>query len=175
MHDLDETLPLEWVPGSGGLLAIVPYDALPTVVELDLAASACAVGPLHMTLLRSVTMAPLVSVLGPDWEELCATLPPVPWPELVGLMRLAVREPHPTKDAPGEKRPRRTWFLAAGNQEQLRGALSDLMDALDEASRSRGGPSVSRAEAARFFHVSLYNDREGDPMRSIGDIGPLDR
>jgi hypothetical protein len=176
--DLYEKLPLEWSPGQGGLLALVPLDALPTVVELDLAPSACAVRPLHMTLLRGVAMAPLVSALGPDWEAVRATLPPIPWPQLMGLMRLAVREPHPTKDPPGEKRPRRTWFLEAGNQGELRDALSSLVVALDGACVARGGPSVapalSRAATSRFFHVSLYNDREGDPMRSIGDIGPLD-
>ncbi len=167
-------LALEWTPGDGGLVAAVPCEALPTLTEVAPAAEAEAVQRLHMTLLRSDSMAPLVDVIASDWERLRATLPPIPWPQFESALRVAVRGPKPPKDPPSERRPRRTWFLAARDQQALRSVLLQVVEALDTASRARGGPGFRHPEPARFFHVSLYNNRGGDPMRSIGDIGSHD-
>ncbi len=170
-----DTMELAWTPGAGGLLGLVPVSALPTVIEEDLPLAARPVRPLHVTLLRSASMAPLVECLGPDWDAIRETLPPVPLPRLSGRLRKAQRPPHPDKDPPGETRPRRTWFLAAREPAALQAALGAVVRALDAASRARGGPPFPHPEPDRFFHVSLFNDRGGDPTRSIGDIGPRDR
>lgn len=166
---------LEWTPGAGGLLALVPLAALPTIRHAELAPTAAPVQPLHVTLLASASMAPLVDVLGVDWATVRESLPPVPLPPLDGHLRCARRPPHPTKDPPGETRPRHTWFLTVSEPGPLRTAVAAVVRALDAASRARGGPPFPHPEPERFFHVSVFNDREGDPRRSIGDIGPADR
>ena len=96
-------------------------------------------------------------------------------PVLTVLKQSADRPPHATKDPPDEQRPRTTWFLAAANQRALRDGLGTIAAALHMASLTRGGPPLlPHPEAARFFHLSMRNNRGGDPRRSIGDIHARD-
>jgi hypothetical protein len=168
------TLQLSWTPGRGGLVAELPPGLVPTVMAEGLGAGARVVQPLHVTLLRTASMAPLVPVLGPAWPELRGALPAFPAPHLLSQLHRAERPPHPEKDPPGATAPRTTWFLVPADPAPLRAALADIVAALDAASRARGGPTFPHPEPERFFHVSLFNDRGGDARRSIGDIGPGD-
>lgn len=169
-----QTLPLDWTPGEGGLVAGVPPHLVPTILAEGLPPEARAVQPLHITLLRTASMAPLVPVLGPVWAALRATLPPVPAPQLGARVHCARRPPHPTRDPPGSVLARHTWFVVPTDPAPLRAALQGIVRALAAASRGRGGPDFGHPEPGRFFHVSLFNDRGGDARRSIGDIGPGD-
>lgn len=169
-----QTLPLDWTPGDGGLLALVSPYLLPTIKAVGLPAGARAVRPLHLTLLRSASMAPLVPVLGPVWGEVRATLPPLPAPRFSARLHIACRGPHPTKDPKGSLRERHTWFVTPVDAHALREAVGGIVCALDAASRARGGPVFPHPEPGRFFHLSVFNDRGGDARRSIGDIASSD-
>jgi hypothetical protein len=165
-----QTLPLDWTPGNGGLLALVSPDLVSTITAQELPVHARAVQTLHLTLLRSASMLPLVPVLGPVWGQVRASLPPVPAPRFTPRVHVAIRPPHPTRDPADMTRARHTWFVVPVDQEPLRAALSEIVCALDLASRARGGPAFRHPEPRRLFHVSLFNDRGGDGRRSIGDI-----
>lgn len=169
-----QTLSLSWTPGRGGLVAELPAGLVPTVLAEGLGRGARPVRPLHLTLLRTASMAPLVPVLGPEWGALQADLPPFPAPRLLPTLHVATRPPHPVKDPPGSTAPRTTWFIVPADPAPLHRALSALVAALDGLSRARGGPAFPHPEPDRMFHVSLFNDRGGDGRRSIGDIGPAD-
>jgi hypothetical protein len=165
-----QTLPLDWTPGDGGLLALVSPQLVPTIMAEGLPTDARAVQPLHLTLLRSVSMLPLVSVLGPVWGQVRASLAAIPAPRLAARVHMASRPPHPTRDPAGTTQDRHTWFVLPVDPEPLRAAVSEIVRALDAASRARGGPAFPHPEPGRLFHVSLFNDRGGDARRSIGDI-----
>ena len=167
-------LPLEWTPGEGGLLALVAPEMVPALVMRSVVPGACPVRPLHLTLLRSASMGPLVPVLGPHWPRIQCGLPRVPAPILLPRLERATRPPHPRRDPPGESRSRTTWFVQPADPDRLRAAVAAIVSALDEHSRAHGGPAFPHPEPARFFHVSVFNDRGGDPRRSIGDIGASD-
>ena len=168
------TLTLSWRPGIGGLVAAVSDALLPMPLREAPAPDARRVRPLHVTLLRSASMAPLVPVLGREATALCARLPPVPAGVLLPALHRASRPPHPVKDPAGTTVRRMTWFFVPADPEPLRRALADIVGALDGASRARGGTPFPHPEPRRFFHVSVYNNRGGDAWRSIGDIGPED-
>ncbi len=120
----------------------------------------------HVTLLRGVSMAPLLGTLGPQAAEVLAALPPLPDPRLGTRLHLATRPPHPTKDPPGTTHPLRTWFRTVENQAAFHDALEQVVLVLAQLA-ARPFPHPERH---RFFHLSCFNNRGGDGMRSIGDI-----
>lgn len=169
------TLHWHWVPGAGGLLALVPDSLLGSRLRGDVALSmppsAVAVQPLHLTCLASRSMASLVDVLDPQ-----TVLPTLPQIERLGFeptVFVAERGPHPDKDPPQVTAPRRTGFLVAdaASQAHCHAVLRAVVTALDQASRAQGGPPFLHPEPQRFFHLSVWNNRGGAPRRSIGDIG----
>lgn len=166
---------LRWTPGKGGLLAVIEPAWVPATPPPD-DPHAVPIPPahLHVTLLRSASMAPLVDVFGPHWTEIEPSLPRPPRPRFSSGLQCATRAPHPTKDPPDETRSRSTWFLVVDDQAAWHEALRRIVTKLDEASRRRAQLTFRHPEPDRLFHVSLFNDRDGDPARSIGDIGPAD-
>ena len=175
------TLRWHWTPGSGGLLALVPDSVLESWRlgaagrAIQLPPDAAAIKVLHLTCLSSRSMECLVGVLDP-----LVVLPQLPAIERLAFepfVYVAERGPHPEKDLPLVTEPRRTGFLAVDPVVQahchavLRAAVSEL----DRASRSCGGPPFPHPEPERFFHLSVWNNRNGAPRRSIGDIRAADR
>lgn len=166
---------LSWKPGNGGLLALIDPAWVPGVPPPeDRGAMAISPAHLHVTLFRRASMAPLVDVLGPAWDAIEPTLPRPPRPCFEPILHRATRGPHPTKDPPGETRSRNTWFLVLSDQQAWHACVRRIVTRLDAESRRRAGLTFRHPEPARLFHLSLFNDREGDPARSIGDIGPSD-
>lgn len=163
---------LHWTPGGGGLLARVPSTALPSLDDRELPAEAIALADedLHITLLRSAAMQPLIAWFGDDPRSLLDTLPDVPFPVVEPGLHVATRPPHPVKDAPDEQRPRITWFHRLADQPAWTRALDAIVVAIDRALRSRGGPGFEHPEPTRLFHVSRLNNRGGASARSIGSI-----
>ena len=160
-----------WVPGAGGLLALVPPHRLAVGDRgVVLPTGATPVQPLHLTCLRSASMAPLVGLLDPG--ELVDALPPMPMPELHPTVWVAHRPPHPTKDAVDCTLPRRTGFLAAtpSGQRRCQVVLEEVVHHIDRACRRAGAGPFPHPEPQRFFHISVWNNRGGDSHRSIGDI-----
>jgi|GEM_PF-4228260 len=162
-----------WTPGAGGLLALVP----PHVLEgrgVVVPEGAAAVRPLHLTCLASRSMAPLVGTLDP--AEVLPRLPRMPLPDFVAGVETAHRPPHPVKDPPGTRTSRETGFLAATPDSQLtcHAVLREVVRILALSSQACGGPDFPHPEPDRFFHLSVWNNRGGDAMRSIGDICAAD-
>jgi hypothetical protein len=129
---------------------------------------------LHVTLFRSAEMAPLVGLLGEEWPALAAALPA--WAP-VGLepgLWEVVRPPHPTRDPPWEGRPVRSWVQRLADPARHLGLRAALVAQLDEAARARGGPGFAPEGGGRALHVTRFNNRGGDPRRSVGDVGAAD-
>ena len=170
-----------WTPGAGGLLALVPASALDAAgrggvtLAIPVPPAAAPVRPLHLTVLASRSMAPLVGLLDP--AILLPQLPPIELPDFDPKVYVAKRGPHPDKDLPHESRPRHTGFLAVDDagQAHWHAVLQDVVRRLDHASRAAGGPPFAHPEPKRFFHLSVWNNRKGDARRSIGDIQASDR
>lgn len=163
-------LRLHWTPGRGGLLARVPPSCVPPLspaLRARLPPEARPIDDPHITLLRGASMAPLVGVLD---AGITARLPPPPLPRFSAVLHRATRGPHPTKDPPGSALPRTTWFRAVVEQDRCHAVLAEIV-AMLAAESARPFP---HPEPDRFFHLSCWNDRGGDGMRSIGDIGPGD-
>jgi len=157
-----------WTPGAGGLMAIVPARLVEEWLPQSIPAGCTPVRPLHLTCLRSGSMAPLVGVL-----DSVPVLPQLPVPVLHREVHIAQRSAHPLKDPAGSEM-RRTGFLAVANQAECHAVMRDVVSILDAASRSAGGPHFPHPEPERFFHLSVWNNRGGDAMRSIGDIRASD-
>jgi len=157
-----------WTPGAGGLLAMVPVDLVEDTLPQEVPVDGAPVRPLHLTCLRSVSMAPLLGVL-----DRLPALPAPPPPRFHPTVHVAVRPPHPVKD-PADAPFRRTGFLAVANQEEWAALVEHVVRQLDLASRAAGGPPFPHPERDRFFHLSVWNNRGGDAMRSIGDIQASD-
>lgn len=174
--DRNEGCPLYWNPGNGGLIARVEPNWLPPFdrSQLPVDATALPTDHLHVTLLRPESMRGLVDILGPDWGRIRPRLPQPPRPLLGNRLHRAERTPHERKDPPNETRPRITWFLKVENEQAWREALQDIVAEFDTTVRERGGIGFSHPEPDRFFHLSVLNNRGGDPKRSIGNIGRED-
>ena len=157
-----------WTPGAGGLLAVMEVAMVAEQLPQSMPSDCHPVRPLHLTCLRGQSMAPLVGRL----PELPA-LPGLPLPTFDPTVWVAHRPPHPVKDSPGAP-SRRTGFLAVRNQSDCRAVVAEVVRRLDAASRALGGPAFPHPEPERFFHLSVWNNRGGDPMRSIGDIQAAD-
>lgn len=119
-------------------------------------------------------MAPLVARLADDWATTVGRLPPIPRPAFGSSLHRAQRSPHPQKDPPDERRPRVTWFLPVEDQDGWRERLERVVTTLDEIHRERGGGPFVNPEPNRFFHLSLFNNRDGEANRSIGSIDASD-
>ena len=170
-----------WIPGAGGLLALVPVSVLDpwyrgdSALDIGGPPGAAPVRPLHLTALTGRSMAPLVGILDP--AVLLDQLPRFDLPTFEPSVYVATRGPHPEKDLPHVIRPRQTGFLAvdAAGQAHCQGVLQAVVRRLDRASQAVGGPPFSHPEPRRFFHLSIWNNRNGEARRSIGDIQAADR
>ena len=162
--------PLHWNPGAGGLVADLEPSALVWPEELGMPEGAHRVTPFHLTLVSGRSMAPLVDVLGAEWARIRVDLPRLPDAQFSQHLQRAERPPPPLKDGPHERRPRVTWFLVLTNAAAVREVVDHIVSILDDHYARRTGERFFRPEADRFFHLSVFNNRDGDPRRSIGDI-----
>jgi len=163
---------MNWKPGRGGLVVDI---ATPLIVEsMQTPANSQRVTSLHITSLATASMAPLVVPLGPHWGSIRPILPPMPTPIFEPTLQAAVRPPHPTKDPPDCPTDRCTHFLVVKNQAQLHRWLQSIVDALNRACQRVNAAPFAHPEPNRFFHMSVFNNRGGQPHRSIGDINEND-
>jgi len=163
--------PPHWRPGAGGLLLPVA-DEDPAVPALPLPAAAPgeAVAPiagLHLTLLSTAAMAPLVAALGPGTPPPALFWPRPPPPLQLGPLTLATAPPHPAKDPPGCATPRRTWHQPLLDQAAWAAWLGAALRAWAARWPALPWPAP---EAGRLYHLSRFNNRGGDPARSIGEV-----
>ena len=143
----------------------------PAVPALPLPAGATgeAVAPvagLHITLLSTAAMAPLVAALGSDTPPPALFWPGPPPPLALGPLTLATAPPHPHKDPPGSP-PRRTWHQPLRDQAAWAAWVQRAVRAWTARWPALPWPAP---EAARVYHLSRFNNRGGDPARSIGEV-----
>lgn len=163
----------QWTPGHGGLLAHVPLawaapflpDAPPPLTQW--------VRPLHITFLHRVSMQAVAPVPLP--AAFLGALPSLPTPVLGPPIWEATRPPHPIKDAGHTTEERRTGFLEVQNQDAFHAVLNDVVMHINKWRVAHGAAPIAHPEPDRFFHISVWNNRNGDSMRSIGDIAASDR
>lgn len=159
---------LVWPAGGGLILELgavlwPPPDAADAPLEPGLAPIPHA----HLTLLRRRSLAGIAAAIGADPAATLAALPPPPPVLLCGPRRRAEAPEEDPTLGPG---PRVSLFYACANQDALHDWLAAVVAVLDARSRAAGGPAFPHPEADRLFHVSAWNNRGGDPRRSVGGV-----
>ena len=149
------TSALSWMPG-GGIILEVQYARQDWLLPPD----AVVLPGFHVTLIGRKALLEHKDLMETSWTLLRSTLPQPCQPEL------DIRV-HQATD--GE---RRTWFLNIVNQEEFRSYVGELTRHFDEFSRQLNGRRFTNFETDRYFHVSVANNRGGDPLQSIGSIKP---
>lgn len=112
----------------------------------------------HVTLISIRTLKPVKKELRAFWPEILKNLPRAPVPQFDTRPRVARRDE-------GNKE---TWFLQVTNQDELRSYVQMIENAIRTKIPSYEG------NEDRFFHLSIANNRNGNPFESIGDINKSD-
>jgi hypothetical protein len=60
--------------------------------------------------------------------------------------------------------------LPVVNQDDFRAYVQQLTCILDGAFRRLRGSGIPNPDIGRYFHLSVANNRGGDPLKSIGSI-----
>lgn len=124
----------------------------------------------HVTLVKSSAVRPFVAPLREIWDDVVAALPSAPVPVFDEHVHLAERDG-------GRKK---TWFLAIKNQREFDAYVSvlcnEVISTFEREQIDVGDIDLFEFVTAheRFFHVTVANNRGGDPKKSIGDISEDD-
>jgi hypothetical protein len=111
----------------------------------------------HVTLIGIKTLKPQRKLLEKMWPEIAKNLPPSPVPQFDTKPCLAQRD-----------NGKKTWFLPVTNQDELRSYVENIENAIREKVPEYQGGEM------RYFHLSIANNRDGNPYESIGDIDQHD-
>jgi hypothetical protein len=114
----------------------------------------------HVTLIGRKVFLEQQDAMANAWESVRPTLPFPPLAELDSSVNEAVDE------------YRKTWFLHIVNQNDFRHYVEELTTILDDAFRRLSGHGFANPSTDRYFHMSVGNNRGGDPLESIGSIRP---
>ena len=164
---------LMWNPGQTGLCLHIPEEFPITISAAPDDEAAAIVKPRHITLFRQASLKPILEPLGRAWSDGIINIPPIPPLRLAPNLYLAQRGPHPEKDPENCRIERKTWFVAVADQTLWSLWLDMFVAEMNEAMSGLKEPWTN-PEPDRFFHVSIFNNRDGDPFRSIGDISTSD-
>jgi hypothetical protein len=144
---------LSWMPGGGVVSEI--HGLTP---DWKLPSEATLLHVFHVTLIGRKAFLENQNTMIGAWDSLRGTLPSPRPPELETQVRLATDG------------GRKTWYLHIGNQEEFRSYVDELTRLLDKAFRRLDGCNFTNPESDRYFHMSIANNRGGDPLKSIGSI-----
>lgn len=111
----------------------------------------------HVTLIGIKTLKPQRKLLEKMWPEIAKNLPQAPVPQFDTKPRVARRDSG-----------KETWFLQVTNQSELKSYVENIENAI------RVKVPEYQGNEARFFHLSIANNRGGNPFESIGDINESD-
>ena len=160
---------LMWTPGKTGLCIEIPEAFPVSISRAPTDEAAVVIEPRHITLLRRASLVPIIDELTKAWNEHMLVVPPIPPLRLDTDLCLATRPPHPEKDPPDCVSDRKTWFVAVLDQTLWSLWLDLFVEQINQALGLSDSPWPN-PETERFFHVSIFNNRHGDPFRSVGDI-----
>lgn len=110
----------------------------------------------HVTLISVRTLKPHRKDIEGFWPEIAKNVPRPPVPQFDPTPRKAVRD------------GKETWFLQVINQDELQSYVERIENVIRERV-----PDYEGMED-RFFHLSIANNRGGNPFESIGDINEDD-
>jgi hypothetical protein len=144
-----------WVPGGGVVIHVHP-----TRRDWRLSADATPLPSFHVTLIGRKVFLEQQDAMTKVWGSVRKRLSMPPYPELDTTVKLATDE------------DRKTWFLEIVNQDDFRDYAQQLTSILDDEFRLCMGIGLSNPETDRYFHMSVANNRGGDPLESIGSIRP---
>jgi hypothetical protein len=142
-----------WVPGGGVVLAVHPVRQ-----DWQLPADAIQLPSFHVTLIGRKPFREQQDMMAKIWEAVRTSLPLPPEPELETAVNQAIKD------------DRKTWFLPIINQDEFRSYVEKLTRILDDAFSRLIGHDLTHLETDRYFHVSIANNQNGDPFKSIGSI-----
>lgn len=131
--------------------------------DWQLPSEAVALPSFHITLIGRKVFLGQEDAMADAWESVRRLLPLPPGPELDKHVTLATDE------------ERKTWFLHIINQDNFRDYVEQMTSILNDAFRQRSGSGFVNPDTDRYFHLSVANNQGGDPMKSIGSIGPTAR
>lgn len=144
-----------WVPGGGVVLEVHPARQ-----DWQLPDDATQLPSFHVTLIGRKVFLEQQDAMAKVSGNVRKRLSIPPYPELDTTVKLATDE------------DRRTWFLEIANQDDFRDYAQQLTSILDDEFRRCLGIGLSNPETDRYFHMSVANNRGGDPLESIGSIRP---
>ena len=136
------------------------FDVHPVMRDWQLPSDATQLHSFHVTLIGRKVFLEQQNAMAKVWEAVRPTLPLPPQAKWDASVNQAVDE------------DRNTWFLHIVNQDEFRSYVQELTSILAHAFTQLIGRDFTNPEADRYFHMSVANNRGGDPLGSIGSIRP---
>jgi hypothetical protein len=155
------TTRLNWRP-DGGIVAFVPEDTLP---EYYLPPEATRIQlngkpAFHVTLIAKRVMEPYKEEMKTLWPAITDAAPEPP----VAQLSLEL------KKAFDEKKQKTSWYVDVINADSYSEYLRVLVDLIRSHFQTAGyGPFIN-PEMDRLFHLTVANDKGGNPMDSVSDL-----
>ena len=151
---------LNWRP-DGGIVASVPEDTLP---EYDLPPEATRIQldgkpAFHVTLIGRRVMEPYRDAMTTSWPAIAAAAKEPPVAQLSSEL----------KKACNKEKQKTSWFVKVINADVYSEYLRDLVTLIDDHLKTAGKGPFINPEMDRLFHMTVANDRGGDPMDSVSD------
>lgn len=154
------TRQLHWRP-DGGIVAIVPENTLPEYVLPSEATRIQLDGKpaFHVTLIARRVMQPYKDAMTTLWPAIADAAPEPPVARLSPELKKAFEE----------EKQKTSWYVNVINADAYREYLRRLVDLIDHKLQNAGYPRFINPELDRPFHLTVANDRGGDPMGSVSD------
>jgi hypothetical protein len=151
---------LNWRP-DGGVVAFVPVDRLP---KYDLPSEATQIQlegkpAFHVTLIAKRVMEPYKNTMTTLWPGIAAAAPEPPVAQLSSEL----------KKACDEEKQKTSWYVNVINADAYSKYLHDLVALIDHHLQTAGKGSFINPEMDRLFHLTVANDKGGNPMCSVSD------
>lgn len=151
---------LNWRP-DGGIVAFVGEDALP---EYDLPPEATRIQlggkpAFHVTLIARHVMEPYKDAMTTLWPAIADAAPEPPVAQLSPELKKACEA--------GKQKT--SWYVKVINADAYSKYLRGLVDLIDQHFRTAGYRPFINPEMDRLFHLTVANDKGGDPMGSVSD------
>ena len=154
------TTQLHWRPGAG-IVASVPEDTLPEYMLPSEATRIQVDGKpaFHVTLIARRVMEPYQDAMKTLWPTIAGDAPEAPVAQLSPEL----------KKACDEKKGKTSWYVDVINANAYREYLRVLVDLIDRKLQNAGYPRFINPEMDRPFHLTVANDKGGDPKGSVSD------
>ncbi len=146
---------ISWRPGGGivvpvGWEQLLPHELPPEAKSVHFDGQ----DAYHVTLIRRSVMVPHEQVIPRVWLWITEHAPQIPEPRFSTDIKMTG----------GEGGAPRYWIALLDNQEEYQMVVNELVDVVERALRRIGYAGFIHEPLNKRFHVTLANDREGDPF-----------